>query len=111
MTNPMSSLAGARSAPWHSSRLLRRYASRNDSLLIKGRWYYNGLARTDEGFFDYFKPRVDPDVNFNYCYTNLVGFFLNARNLTHVAQDAQRAAFSGHAVRIALAMTKEASTS
>jgi hypothetical protein len=51
---------------------------------------YNGLARTDEGFFDYFKPRVYTDVNFNYRYTNLVGFFLNARNLTNVAQDAQR---------------------
>ena len=51
---------------------------------------YNGLARTDEGFFDYFKPRVYTDVNFNFRYTNLVGFFLNARNLTNVAQDAQR---------------------
>ena len=51
---------------------------------------YNGLARTDEGFFDYFKPRVYTDVNFNYRYTNLVGLFFNARNLTNVAQDAQR---------------------
>jgi len=79
--------------------------------LINGRWYYNGLARTNEGFFDYFKPRVYPDVNFNYRDTNWVGFFLNARNLTHLAQDAQRAAFSSPAVRVALALIKEASTS
>lgn len=51
---------------------------------------YNGLARTDEGFYDYFKPRIYTDVNFNYRYTNLLGFFINARNLTNVAQDAQR---------------------
>gem|GEM_PF-6678733 len=80
-------------------------------MLIKGRWYYNGLARTNEGFFDDFKPRVYPHVNFSYRDTNLVGFFLSARNLTHVDQDAQRAAFSGPAVRVALAMIKEASTS
>ena len=34
------SLRGARSAPRQSSGLLRRCASRNDSLFIEGRWYY-----------------------------------------------------------------------
>ena len=29
-------------------------------------------------------------MNFNYRYTNLVGLFFNARNLTNVALDAQR---------------------
>ena len=51
---------------------------------------YNGLARTDEGFFEYFKPRIYTDINFNYRFTNLIGVFVNARNLTNVAQDAQR---------------------
>ena len=51
---------------------------------------YNGLAHTDEGFFDYFKPRIYTDINFNYRVSGLVGLFVNARNLTNVAQDAQR---------------------
>jgi TonB-dependent receptor len=51
---------------------------------------YNGLAHTDEGFFDYFKPRIYTDINFNYRFSNLIGLFVNARNLTNVAQDAQR---------------------
>jgi TonB-dependent receptor len=51
---------------------------------------YNGLAHTDDGFFDYFKPRIYTDINFNYRFTNLIGVFVNARNLTNVAQDAQR---------------------
>ncbi len=51
---------------------------------------YNGLAHTDNGFYDYFKPRIYTDINFNYRFTSLVGVFVNARNLTNVAQDAQR---------------------
>jgi TonB-dependent receptor len=51
---------------------------------------YNGLAHTDEGFFEYFKPRIYTDINFNYRFSNLIGVFVNARNLTNVAQDAQR---------------------
>ena len=44
MTNPMSSSAGARSAPRQSPGLFRRCASRNDRLLIKGRWYNSGAS-------------------------------------------------------------------
>lgn len=51
---------------------------------------YNGLAHTDEGFYEYFKPRIYTDINFNYRFSNLIGVFVNARNLTNVAQDAQR---------------------
>jgi iron complex outermembrane receptor protein len=51
---------------------------------------YNGLAHTTDGFYDYFKPRIYTDINFNYRFTNLIGVFVNARNLTNVAQDAQR---------------------
>lgn len=51
---------------------------------------YNGVAHTDNGFYEYFKPRIYTDVNFNYRYNEHVGVFLNARNLTNVAQDAQR---------------------
>jgi hypothetical protein len=47
-------------------------------------------GHTDLGYFDYFKPRIYTDVNFNYRFTNSVGLFVNARNLTNVAQDAQR---------------------
>jgi iron complex outermembrane receptor protein len=51
---------------------------------------YNGLVHTDNGFYDYFKPRIYTDINFNYRVSNLIGLFVNARNLTNVAQDAQR---------------------
>ena len=51
---------------------------------------YNGTARSDLGYFEYFKPRIYTDVNFNYRVSNLIGLFLNARNLTNVAQDIQR---------------------
>ncbi len=51
---------------------------------------YNGIAHTDNGFYDYFKPRIYTDINFNYRVSNLIGVFINARNLTNVAQDAQR---------------------
>jgi iron complex outermembrane receptor protein len=51
---------------------------------------YNGVGHTDRGFYDYFKPRIYTDVNFNYLFSKKIGVFLNARNLTNVAQDAQR---------------------
>ncbi len=51
---------------------------------------YQGAAHTDRGFYEYFKPRIYTDINFNYRFTNKVGLFVNARNLTNVAQDAQR---------------------
>ena len=50
---------------------------------------YKGLVHTDDGFFNYNKPRIYTDVNFNYRYNNKVGVFLNARNLTNVVQDNQ----------------------
>ena len=51
---------------------------------------YNGVAHTDNGFYEYFKPRIYTDINFNYRVSNLIGLFVNARNLTNVAQDIQR---------------------
>ena len=51
---------------------------------------YNGVAHTDNGFYEYYKPRIYTDINFDYRYTDKLGFFLNARNLTNVAQDIQR---------------------
>ncbi|MBC7368310.1 MAG: TonB-dependent receptor [Undibacterium sp.] len=51
---------------------------------------YNGLAHTDNGFYQYYKPRIYTDINFNYRVSNLIGLFVNARNLTNVAQDQQR---------------------
>ena len=42
------------------------------------------------GAYEYFKPRVYLDANFEYRYSPQVGFFINARNLTNVAQDIQR---------------------
>jgi TonB-dependent receptor len=50
----------------------------------------NGVARNDLGYYDYFKPRVYTDVNFEYRFSGKLGLFLNARNLTNVAQDIQR---------------------
>ncbi|MBI5769911.1 MAG: TonB-dependent receptor [Verrucomicrobia bacterium] len=50
----------------------------------------NGVARNDLGYYDYFKPRVYIDANFEYRYSPKLGVFLNARNLTNVAQDIQR---------------------
>ena len=47
-------------------------------------------ARNTDGFYEYFKPRIYTDINFAYRYSEKVGVFLNARNLTNVAQDAQR---------------------
>ncbi len=50
----------------------------------------NGVARSDLGFYEYYKPRVYTDVNFEYRFSGKLGLFLNARNLTNVAQDIQR---------------------
>jgi iron complex outermembrane receptor protein len=50
---------------------------------------YNGAAHTDDGFFTYFKPRIYTDVNFAYRVSEKLGLFVNARNLTNVAQDSQ----------------------
>ena len=50
----------------------------------------NGVARSDLGFYDYFKPRIYTDANFEYRYSGKLGLFINARNLTNVAQDTQR---------------------
>jgi TonB-dependent receptor len=51
---------------------------------------YQGVAHTDRGYYEYFKPRIYTDINFNYRFSGKLGVFLNARNLTNVAQDAQR---------------------
>lgn len=51
---------------------------------------YQRGAHSDRGFYDYFKPRIYTDINFAYRFTGKLGLFLNARNLTNVAQDAQR---------------------
>ncbi len=50
---------------------------------------YKGAVHTDDGFYNYFKPRIYTDVNFNYRYTDKIGVFVNARNLTNVVQDNQ----------------------
>lgn len=50
----------------------------------------NGVARNDLGYYDYYKPRIYTDANFEYRYSPRLGFFINARNLTNVAQDIQR---------------------
>jgi iron complex outermembrane recepter protein len=50
---------------------------------------YQGAAHTDRGYFNYFKPRIYTDVNVSYRFSEKLGVFLNARNLTNVAQDAQ----------------------
>ncbi len=50
---------------------------------------YAGVAHTDNGFFTYYKPRIYTDVNFAYRYNERLGLFINARNLTNVAQDSQ----------------------
>jgi TonB-dependent receptor len=42
------------------------------------------------GGYEYFKPRVYLDANIEYRYSPRFGVFLNARNLTNVAQDIQR---------------------
>ena len=42
------------------------------------------------GGYEYFKPRIYTDVNFEYRYSQRFGVFINARNLTNVAQDIQR---------------------
>jgi hypothetical protein len=42
------------------------------------------------GAYEYFKPRVYIDANFEYRYSARLGVFINARNLTNVAQDIQR---------------------
>ena len=48
----------------------------------------NGVVTTN--VYDYFKPRIYTDVNFSYRFSGKLGLFVNARNLTNVAQDAQR---------------------
>ena len=50
---------------------------------------YQGGPHTERGFYTYFKPRIYTDVNFAYRFTERVGVFLNARNLTNVVQDSQ----------------------
>lgn len=50
----------------------------------------NGVPRNDLGYYDYFKPRIYTDANFEYRFSGKFGAFINARNLTNVAQDIQR---------------------
>ena len=50
----------------------------------------NGVNRSDLGVYEYFKPRIYIDANFEYRYSTQFGVFMNARNLTNVAQDIQR---------------------
>jgi TonB-dependent receptor len=47
------------------------------------------VAQTLTGY-EYWKPRVYLDANFEYRIRPQIGLFLNARNLTNVAQDIQR---------------------
>ena len=65
-----------------------RDASGNPILSSAGA-YQAAAARTSDGFYGYFKPRIYTDVNFAYRYNDKVGLFINARNLTNVIQDAQ----------------------
>jgi iron complex outermembrane recepter protein len=57
--------------------------------LLQSTITYNGVAHTDNGFYTYFKPRISTDVNLAYRYSEKLGVFLNARNLTNLAQDLQ----------------------
>ncbi len=50
----------------------------------------NGVSRSDLGIYDYYKPAIRIDANVEYRFSSKVGVFLNARNLTNVAQDIQR---------------------
>ncbi len=62
---------------------------------IQANFNYRGRQRLTAqsftpGAYDYFKPRVYLDANFEYRFRPEYRFFLNARNLTNVAQDIQR---------------------
>ena len=72
-----------------------------DRFNVQVNWNYRGRQRllqqsvTSNGVittsvYDYFKPRIYTDVNFAYRFSGKLGVFVNARNLTNVAQDAQR---------------------
>jgi TonB-dependent receptor len=50
----------------------------------------NGVSRSDLGYYDYYKPRIYTDANVEYRFSPRLWLFLNARNLTNVAQDIQR---------------------
>jgi TonB-dependent receptor len=50
----------------------------------------NGVSRNDLGVYEYFKPRIYIDANFEYRISSRFGLFINARNMTNVAQDIQR---------------------
>jgi TonB-dependent receptor len=49
-----------------------------------------GIQTFAPGAYEYFKPRIYIDANFEYRYSKRFGLFVNARNLTNVAQDIQR---------------------
>jgi iron complex outermembrane recepter protein len=77
-----------RSASWGVSYNPRRFT-------IQANFNYRGRQRLGAqtfapGGYEYWKPRVYTDANFEYRFSTRYRFFLNARNLTNVAQDIQR---------------------
>lgn len=64
-------------------------------ITVQANFNYRGRQRlTAQNFapggYDYFKPRVYLDANIEIRYKPWMNFFVNARNLTNVAQDIQR---------------------
>lgn len=67
----------------------------NRRVSVKLNWNYRGRERMgalsyDPSAYEYFKPRLYLDVNFEYRLTDHVGLFLNGRNITNAPQDDQR---------------------
>jgi iron complex outermembrane receptor protein len=62
---------------------------------VQANFNYRGRQRLGAqsfapGAYEYWKPRVYLDANLEYRFKPQLSFFLNARNLTNVAQDIQR---------------------
>jgi TonB-dependent receptor len=77
-----------RSASWGASFNARKFT-------IQVNFNYRGRQRLlsqsfAPGAYEYWKPRVYTDANFDYRISTRYSVYLNARNLTNVAQDIQR---------------------
>ena len=77
-----------RSASWGASYNHRKFT-------IQGNFNYRGRQRLGAqafapGAYEYWKPRVYIDANFDFRISERYSVYLNARNLTNVAQDIQR---------------------
>jgi TonB-dependent receptor len=77
-----------RSASWGVSYNPKRFT-------LQANFNYRGRQRLGAqsfapGAYEYWKPRIYTDANFEYRFSTRYRFFLNARNLTNVAQDIQR---------------------